>query len=360
MSHETDWRLLLPPSLRRFPADLVAVVAVVVLTVGAALMPVVRDTPLRIVFGLPFVLFVPGYALIAALFPEAGHPPTGEDAAGGADDSGIDGIERVALSFGTSIAVVPLIGLVLNFTPWGIRLVPILVSVGAFTLAAAYVGARRRQALDPDDRFAVPYRRWIGEARAELFEPESRTDLLLNVVLVLSVLLALSSVAYAVAVPKPGESFTEFYLLTRNSTGQLVADGYPTDFTAGQGQSLVVGIGNQEHKPMDYTVVTMVQRVRVQNNSTRVLDERELKRFHAHVANNETWLKPHTVAPRMTGDRLRLLYLLYRGDPPGHPTADNAYRELHLWINVSASNGSASLAPGTRVETGASGGVGGV
>jgi len=32
---------------------------------------------------------------------------------------GIDGIERVALSFGLSIAIVPLIGLVLNFTPWG-------------------------------------------------------------------------------------------------------------------------------------------------------------------------------------------------------------------------------------------------
>jgi len=30
-----------------------------------------------------------------------------------------DGIERVALSFGLSIAIVPLIGLVLNFTPWG-------------------------------------------------------------------------------------------------------------------------------------------------------------------------------------------------------------------------------------------------
>ncbi|MHB8987039.1 MAG: DUF1616 domain-containing protein [Eubacteriales bacterium] len=43
-----------------------------------------------------------------------------------------DGIERVALSFGLSIAVVPLVGLILNYTPWGIRLAPILASLLVF------------------------------------------------------------------------------------------------------------------------------------------------------------------------------------------------------------------------------------
>ncbi|MFP3976163.1 MAG: DUF1616 domain-containing protein, partial [Dehalococcoidia bacterium] len=60
--------------------------------------------PARIVLGILFVLFFPGYMLIAALFPRK---------------ESLDGIERVALSFGLSIAVVPLIGLVLNYTPWG-------------------------------------------------------------------------------------------------------------------------------------------------------------------------------------------------------------------------------------------------
>jgi len=32
------------------------------------LFPVVRETPLRVVFGLPFVLFLPGYTFMAALF----------------------------------------------------------------------------------------------------------------------------------------------------------------------------------------------------------------------------------------------------------------------------------------------------
>jgi len=61
--------LLLPRPLRQLPADLAAVVVLVVATNVAALAPVIRETPLRVPLGLAFVLFVPGYAFIAALFP---------------------------------------------------------------------------------------------------------------------------------------------------------------------------------------------------------------------------------------------------------------------------------------------------
>ena len=54
------------------------------------------------------VLFLPGFTLIKTLFP------TRE----------IDNIERTALSIGMSLALVPLVGLLLNYTPWGIRLTP--------------------------------------------------------------------------------------------------------------------------------------------------------------------------------------------------------------------------------------------
>ncbi len=77
---------------------------------------------LRVALGLPFILFFPGYVLIAALFSRK-------------DD--LSGIERVALSFGLSIAVVPLIGLGLNYTPWGIRLAPVLVSLIIFIVAVS-------------------------------------------------------------------------------------------------------------------------------------------------------------------------------------------------------------------------------
>jgi len=358
----SDLRLLLPEPVRRLPADLAAVVSLVILTNLAVLLPVVQETPLRVVFGLPFVLFIPGYVFIAALFPEAGESPVadadelGESTDGTGDRSGIDGIERVALSFGLSIAVVPLIGLVLNFTPWGIRLVPILVSVSGFTLIAAGIAAVRRRELPEEERFRVPYRAWIAAGREELFEPDSRGDAALNVLLVLSIVLATASVGYAVAVPKGGERFTELYLLTETDEGELVADDYPTEFVAGEPRSLVVGIGNHEHETVQYTVVAEIQRVEIErenvstpggtpvngstgvrNVSITVLEDREVARFGPELNHNETWTRQHEVATTLTGDRLRLTYLLYRDDPPADPTVDDAYRSIWLWVNVSES-----------------------
>lgn len=78
----------------------------------------------RIILGLPFVLFIPGYVLMAALFTKK---------------EGMGGIERVALSFGMSIAVVPLIGLILNYTPWGVRLESVLYSVASFIFIASII-----------------------------------------------------------------------------------------------------------------------------------------------------------------------------------------------------------------------------
>jgi len=46
----------------------------------------------------------------------------------------LDNIERIALSIGMSLALVPLVGLLLNYTPWGIRLTPITISLLALTL----------------------------------------------------------------------------------------------------------------------------------------------------------------------------------------------------------------------------------
>jgi len=337
-------RLLLPGQLRRLPPDLGAVLGYVLVTNLVVLLPVVRETPIRVVFGLPFVLFVPGYAFIAALFPETNADVTGDpeqsdeldETATQTGHAGIDGIERVTLSFGLSVAVVPLIGLVLNFSPWSIRLVPILVSLSLFVLGTTYIAAYRRWNLPEDEQFGVSFGSWFSTARTELLEPDTRADAALNVLLVLSVLLAAGSVTYAVAVPKQGETFTKFYLLTENGEGQLETDSYPTDLTIGESEPLVVGIGNHEHEEVSYTVVSKLQRVRIQDNTTQVLREEELSRFDTTLDANETWHQSQSVTPTMTGDRLRLVYLLYRGQPPAEATVNNAYRETHLWITVSS------------------------
>ncbi|HQP72323.1 MAG TPA: DUF1616 domain-containing protein, partial [Methanoculleus sp.] len=181
------------------PGDLVAVAAASLATILCVYVPILNETFLRIVFGVAMVLFIPGYALIAALFPAR-------------DD--LDGIERVALSFGLSIAAVPLIGLGLNYTPWGIRLDPILASLTLFTLAMAGIAWYRRLLLPPADRFRVPAREMAAAAWAELYDPEaSRLDRALSVILVISIVAAAATTVYVIVVPKEGEHFTEFYIL---------------------------------------------------------------------------------------------------------------------------------------------------
>ena len=91
-----------------------AATAALVFAVPESAIPMVYA---RYVLGAIFVLFLPGYSLIKALFPE----------------KELDNIERAALSMGMSIALVPITGLILNYTPWGIRTTPVTLSLLALT-----------------------------------------------------------------------------------------------------------------------------------------------------------------------------------------------------------------------------------
>ncbi|WP_266081681.1 DUF1616 domain-containing protein [Haladaptatus caseinilyticus] len=349
MTRDVDPKLLLPRPIRRLPADLAVIGALVILTIAVVFIPGLNTSPVRAIIGLLFVLFPPGYAFIAALFPEgiSTDEKMTESTEGNPSrfGSGIDGLERVALSFGTSIAIVPLIGLILNFTPWGIRLVPVLLSLSLFTLCMTVIAAVRRWDLPAEERFRVPYKQWGVATKVELLEPDTRADAALNVVLAISLILAVGSVGYVVAVPNQGESFSEFYLLTKNESDQFVADDYPTNFTQGEGKPLYVGIENNEHQQVSYTVLVRLQQVSVTNNTTQVKNTQELKRFQTTLDDNSTWRKKHTISPSMTGTRLRLQYLLYKGSVPANPSQKSAYRELHLWVNVSDSGTAASVQP---------------
>ena len=343
MSDERDFAARLQRSVGSLPVDLAAVVGFVVAANLFVFAPVLSATPLRIGFGVLFALFVPGYALVAALFPEANAASSGTvgfDGDGRAlgdrvrTSGGIDGIERAVLAVGFSVAVVPLIGLALNFTPFGIRLVPVAVCISAFTVGTAAIAAGRRRRLPAGERFTIPYDQWLAGARSRLFEPDSRLDGALDVLLAVSLVLAATSVGYALVVPADSGDFSEFYLLTGNESGELTATDYPTNFTQGESESLVVGVDNHEGEPVRYTILVSLQRVETTGNETRVLERSRLYQFDPRVGANGTWTRTHRIEPSMTGERLRLTYLLYRGAPPAEPTTENAYRELHLWVNV--------------------------
>ena len=86
---------------------------------------------------------MPGFAFIKALFPAKVPIKTSSE--------NMDTIERVALGIGMSLALVPIVGLILNYTPWGIRSTPITLSLLALTVVFATTGIFReyQTKLDP-------------------------------------------------------------------------------------------------------------------------------------------------------------------------------------------------------------------
>ncbi|MEM0015075.1 MAG: DUF1616 domain-containing protein [Zestosphaera sp.] len=84
---------------------------------------------LRYVAGSIFTLFIVGYTTVELLYPEEGS---------------LSDLERLALSIGLSLAVVPLIGLALNYTPWGIRLEPVLTVLTLYSTLTALGAAYRK------------------------------------------------------------------------------------------------------------------------------------------------------------------------------------------------------------------------
>jgi len=248
----------------------------------------------RIVLGLPFVLFFPGYLLIAAMFPKKAD---------------LGGIERFALSFGLSIAIVPLIGLGLNYTPWGISLIPVIVSLLVYTFLLSGITFFRRRKIQQDERFIPTF-----EFDLPVLSEMSWLEKTASVILVLAILFTAGSIAYVATVHKTGETFTEFYILGPDGK----AGGYPTDLTAGQQAQVIVGVVNHEYGTVNYTIQVKTGDYVQSTVEPIILD------------NEQKWEKPVVFVFYASHENAELQFLLFRqGD-----TAP--YRSLHLWVTVKA------------------------
>jgi len=273
--------------------DLLIIIFICLVLIPLALL---SSGPLRIVLGVLFILFFPGYMLIAALFPR-------KDA--------LDGIERLALSFGLSIAIVPLIGLILNYTPWGIRLEPILFSLLFFILVMAAVALWRRQRLAYEERFQVNFT--VNLSRLTLgWRNQGRWDRLFSILLVFAIFAALGTVVYVIQSPGVGERFTEFYILGIEGK----AEGYPQEIILGDKGEVIVGIVNREHEPTVYTVEISID------------GENIVKVGPVSLDHEGKWEQKVSFNPSRAGPNQKVEFLLYRGE------STDPYQGLHLWVDV--------------------------
>jgi uncharacterized membrane protein len=285
---------------RHLPLDLLLVAGFVLITNIFVLIPIFSDSFLRTFLGIFLVLFLPGYALAGALFPAK---------------KDLEGIERATISFGLSIAIVPILGLVLNYSSWGIREIPVLVVSSIFILLMCAVAYYRRSLLPEVEAFEISFKTYYLSTKAGILEKsESKTDKIVTFILVLSILASVGSLAYIIGNPKEGEHFTEFYILGNNKT----TGDYPTEFVKGEKGTVIVGIINHEYMPMNYTM-----EIRLENKSLPESNKQ------ISLGDNMSWEEPIIFTPPLEGKNMKLEFLLFNETEKTVP-----YRNLHLWINV--------------------------
>lgn len=170
--------------------------------------------------------------------------------------------------------------------------------------------------------------------------------MLLNVALVVAILLAVGTFGFTVLASPDGEQFTEFYVLSEGEDGELVAAEYPDAFIPGEPQPIHVGVENYEMETVEYDIVVQLQRVEESDEGTVVTERQRIEQFSMTLDHDESRIDERTLAisDGMTGSDLRLEFLLYEGSVPETPTSENAYRHLHIWIDVPDPSESATSA----------------
>ncbi len=246
-----------------------------------------------LVLGLVFALFSPGYSLVAAVFPRR-------------DD--LDIARRLALGFSLSIVVVVLVGFILNYTPWGIRLYPVLISLLVFIVAASAVAYYRRHRLSAEERFEPRFRFPLSEFRSR----QHLWDRLLLALLVLVIVGAIGTLVYIGRPPAIEQTFTEFYMLGPEGK----AADYPDVINLGEKATVTLGIVNHEQATTGYYIRVVIGGQGVGQVGTITL------------ASGEGWQQRVSFVPVEVGEAQKVEFQLYRSSD------SKAYHTLNLWVDV--------------------------
>jgi uncharacterized membrane protein len=255
---------------------------------------------LRAVIGLAHTIYLPGYCLVAALFP-------------GKDD--LDTVTRVALSFGTSVAVLPLMTLIIGMAPeWKITLLPMAqllmlwtIGIGGIAVIQRWRSARVGEAYTPP--------RLIG--------PEwwKRVPLVRRLTLGFLGLTLVSLVVFVTVtwiVPALRTDITEFYII--GDAGFLY--GYPTTATLGEELTVTVGVTNKERSERTYRLEVWVADM---ETPTRREHVRTVEPFTLNPGQNRegalSWEMPWPGGEQ----KIEMLLFIEGQEKP--------YRRLHFFIN---------------------------
>jgi uncharacterized membrane protein len=139
-------------------------------------------------------------------------------------------------------------------------------------------------------------------------------DRALSLSLVIAIVAALGCLGYVVAAPKPGEKFTEIYIL--NTEGR--AEDYPRQVKLGEPVAIIIGVVNHEKQPVNYRVDIVIDGI--ENTQADI----------GTLADEEKWEQVVGFIPQHSGEGQKVEFWLYR-DGDTVPCFDDP---LHLYIDV--------------------------
>ncbi len=137
-------------------------------------------------------------------------------------------------------------------------------------------------------------------------------DRMLSIILTLAILGALGMLGYAIASPKVGEKFTEFYI--EGLEGK--AADYPEELVVGGEGQVTVGIINREQETVTYRVEVAIDGVKNNGVGPVALDH------------DGKWEQIIAFTASKAGDNQRVEFLLYKQGQT------EVYQQLHLWVDV--------------------------
>lgn len=265
--------------------NLIIYILLSLLMIITVLVPPLNKTPVWMVPGSLFVCLIPGYLLLAVMFPKN-------------DD--LELIERLALSFGSSLILTSIIGLIFNYTRWGIHLELILIVLAIFSLLLCFITVLKMRKLPVNRRIRVP-----------------KLDKTLGIFLIICILLTIGTAAYTLINSEDfntngsATNATSFYIKDLDSN----AGGYTLNLVSGEQTSLTMVLVNQEGSTVNYSIVVRT------NNSI-------LKQENVSLEHNQKMEIPVDLTAGIPGER-NIEFLLYKLPD------QNPYQTRIVKLNVS-------------------------
>ncbi len=325
----------------KYPIDIILCMIISLFLIPITILNL-NDT-LKIFFGLIFLLFIPGYLILYTLFPTKKIK------------KGINFIERIALSFGISIAIVAIIGTILYYLAGKINSESALISIFIFEIGFGFISIYRWFKTIPEERLVFSINLSLLVLKNNL-KIKSKLDKLLIIVLIILTILTITIFIFILTSPIQNEKFTSFSILSSDRS----TTNYPNNIIAGENTTIIIGITNYEYKTINYTVEIWlinqtinfnkaINKNIITYNNVWFMDKINVTLNHSNKKIDKEWESQweyyYTFNITKKGENLTLFFLLFttptdRYDPVIDykdiikQKIEKSNEELHIWINV--------------------------